>query len=192
MKRTVQKWPRAILFATFGVVLSSGGCGAEAEPTAITFANPQALVVGCANPPQDLEAEMWISGFQESCPLDVDVNAGTTTGDCVVTTGRSRTLTVDWFVTRGQTRVLLAQVQRTFDLTAVTEASLDSTISDADVEVLECRLMVNDQRDGEPTQSFNGVDAAVCDLDGDCGGVLDVGCANIGELCAGADPLLAN
>lgn len=168
----------------------ASACGpAPANVSAVAFPLPSALVVGCANPPSDLEAELWVSGFDESCPLDVDVAAGTTEGNCTVTTGRERTLTVDWFVIRDDTRVLLAQARDTVDLTNVTEDTVAFAIADGDVEVLECLDVREDQKDGKETQTFGGQERPVCDLDDDCGGALDVDCSNIGEICANADPL---
>lgn len=188
---TLQRWVAVALFAVGLVVTGAvAACGpANADVAAVAFPMPSALVVGCANPPADLEAELWISGFDDSCPLTVDVDEGTTVGECVVTTGRERTLTVDWYVIRENTRVLLAQARDTVDLTSVTEETVAFDIADGDIEVLECLDVRDDKLDGVDTQTFDGEARPVCDLDNDCGGTFDVGCSNVGEICAGADPL---
>ena len=165
-------------------------CGGEVQPGVVSLPLPQALQVSCATAPVDLSAQLWVSGRDAPCTLSVDQVAGTTSGQCDVAAGRERTLTVDWYVERDGTRVLLAQARQTIDLAGATDAEQNVNIAEGDITVTDCLDVRDDKVDGVDTQRFDGVDVPVCDLDDSCGGALAADCSNLGELCAGEDPLL--
>ena len=98
-------------------------------------------------------------------------------------------LTVDWFVERGGTRVLLAQARTLIDLAGATEVEQQVTFTADDITTTDCLDVRQDAFDGTQTQRFAGDDVPVCDLDNSCGGTLDASCSNLGEICAGTDPL---
>jgi hypothetical protein len=160
---------------------SLASCAPSSAPSTVAFANPRALT-DCANVPADLQARLWISGSDEPCFLDVDVDAGTTSGDCTTAPGIERRFTVDWFVDVGGREVLLAQAQKDLDLSR--QAERDVTLAGADDDVVTdgCQDMSVDSFEGSDTVDVDGEDVPVCDLDGD-------GSANIVEVCAGDDPL---
>lgn len=169
-------------------------CAPEAAPALAEVALPLALPVACDAPPGDLTAVLWQAGTRAPAPLEVDFAAGETRGEVAITTGAVRRLVVDWFVERphaGESvRVLLAQYVAELDLTAPEDARVGLEIDPADIEVAACRDVRFDLgREGSETQPFAGVPRPVCDLDDSCEGVLDPACANLGEVCAGEDPL---
>lgn len=190
------------IFVLLGGWLFCFACAGEAEPEEETveahwrLATPRALVVDCDSRPSDLEAELWVSGYQEACPMVVDMENGITTGTCTVAPGRVRTLTLDWFVMRdkpsggGQVRVLLAQAQDELDLQDATEAQVTWTVAEEDIDTVNCLDMRDDSANGSEVVLFEGDSQPVCDLDDSCDGVLTVACSNLGEICNGADPLV--
>lgn len=172
-------------------LLFAAGCGPGAPGAlddGVAFSLPQALV-DCAAPPAGLDARMWVSGSAVPCDLEVSLDDGATTGACVVTPGRVRTLTIDWFAPseRG-IDIVLAQAKKDIDLAQAEAASVALNIHPEDVATGNCRDMSNDQLEGALTVSFGGADVPVCDLDASCVDPLDPACSNLGELCAGADP----
>jgi hypothetical protein len=158
---------------------------------------PNALALDCAAPPADLSAELWVSGNRDSCPMDVDLSAETTSGSCTVAPGRVRTVTLDWFVTRTAPggvlpmRVLLAQAQGQIDLQDVSESEVTWSVTEDDIRLTQCLDMTEDPAGGASTVAFDGESRPVCDLNGSCGGVEAAACSNLGELCNGGDPLAA-
>lgn len=179
---------------SFALPLVVGGalsCGGEEAPEAraplsLSFALP----IECAAAPDDLEAVAWVSGTREPTPLAVDVDADSTSGSLRVTTGAERRIVIDWFVERAGTRVLLAQAVETLDLTRPEAETLVLEVSPSDVEVAACNDVRDDlARVGSATTTFEGGERPACDLDASCGASVDVSCANLGELCAGQDPL---
>ncbi len=161
------------------------GPGLDA-PLALSFALP----VACAQPPADLEAVAWVSGSRDPVPLEVDLAEGTTSGTLRVTTGAERRIVLDWFVERAGTRVLLGQAVTSLDLTAPEAESIVVEIAPSDVEVAACRDVTGDvTRVGSATTTFEGEQRPTCDLDDSCAGGLEAVCSNLGELCAGEDPL---
>jgi hypothetical protein len=172
-----------------------GACGVEDDGTELAPMTLEfALPVDCAAPPADLEAVAWISGNQDPEPLQVDVDAGTTTGQLQVTRGLERRVVIDWFVTRafggGDVRVVLGQARERLDLTEPTVTQVPLEIAPEDVDVTDCVDVTGDtSRQGVETVSFDGADRPVCDLDDSCAGSLAPECANVGEICAGEDPL---
>lgn len=182
--------------ALFLVALASAACGGppEGDVGLTALGLPFALPVDCAQEPADLSAEAWVSGFREPTPLDVDLAAGTTSGEIDDVTVGDRTLVIDWYVERdlggAPVRVLLAQAESPLDLTAPETGSVEVTIAPDDVNVTECRDVRGDPTlAGSPTQTVGGVERPACDLDDSCAGSPAPECANLGELCAGADPL---
>lgn len=177
-----------ILHAWLGLV----GC-APATPDGAVLSLPRALVA-CAQPPANLAARMWVSGKDEPCPLDVDLAAGTTSGNCDVIPGRERVITVDWLVPEDSApEIVLAQAQQKIDLREAADADVDVTLANDDVRTADCRDMRDDQLDGAPTVTVGEREVPVCDLDDSCAGSAnpaDPACSNLGELCAGHDPLV--
>lgn len=177
-------------------LLVLGACGDDSEPAGLArFALPFALPVDCAALPADLEAEAWVSGSRASTALEVSVAEGTTTGRLRVTTGAERLVVVDWFVRRPgpdgeDVRVLLAQAARQVDLRGADD-DVALAFEDDDVDVTDCRDVTGDvSRVGSDTQLFAGEQRPVCDLDESCAGAPAVDCSNLGELCAGEEPLV--
>lgn len=174
--------------ALVGTTTSCGG--EEALDLSAPLTLPFALPVECASPPADLEAEVWVSGSRAPTPLAVNVAANTTSGTVRVTTGTERRIVIDWFVEREGTRVLLAQAAKTLDLTRPETDTIVLEISPSDVNVTTCVDVRDDlTRVGSPTTEYAGEARPVCDLDESCGGSLEPGCSNLGEVCAGGDPL---
>jgi hypothetical protein len=176
------------LFAFIVVVTS----GCAADPGVVTVPAPRALVA-CEQRPADLAAELWVSGSDEPCGLDVD-DAGAAAGACDVTPGTVRVLTLDWFVTRpfdgDDVRVLLAQARGELDLTRARSADATFTVSPDDVVYSRCLDMREDSFQGSPTTTFDGEERPPCDLDDSCpADSEEVTCANVGEVCEGEDPL---
>jgi hypothetical protein len=170
-------------------------CGVEPDvgleaPVSVAFPLP----VDCATVPTGVEAVLWISGSSAPETLDVDPATLAASGNVTFTTGTERTIVLDWF-TRGtgpdgEVRVLLAQATRTLDLTDPVNAPPDGSFAAEDIEVASCVDVRDDTtRAGSPTVVFGGQDRPVCDLDDSCGGSLGPDCSNLGELCAGTDPL---
>lgn len=182
-----------LVAATVALVgVFAAGCGAPA-PDAVALPLPRALTVDCAAPPEDMQAALWVSGQDAPCPLDVDLSAGTAGGACAVTPGRVRRLTLDYFVERpvvgGTLRIVLAQAQREIDLAAPEAQEVEARFSEEDVRVTGCLDMSADSFEGRALVRFDGADRPVCDLDASCGGDEQPACANLGEVCAGGDPL---
>ena len=155
-------------------------CGPSSSSPSLQFRTPQALIA-CAAPPADLQARLWVSGSAEFCPLDVDLEAGTTTGSCEATPGIVRRFTLDWFIDVGGREIVLAQAQRDVDLAGQQQA-VELQFAPADVDNVECFDMSVNSFEGSPVVDVDGVDQAVCDLDAD-------GADNLTELCGGQDPL---
>lgn len=179
---------RPLLLALVALVASCGGVEDvdAGAPLTLSFALP----IECAAPPADLQAVAWVSGTRAPAPLAVDVDADTTSGTVRVTTGAERRIVVDWFVEREGTRVLLAQAVKTLDLTQPEAETFVLDISPSDVNVTTCQDVRDDlTRVGSATTTFAGEQRPACDLDASCGATPDASCANLGELCAGADPL---
>lgn len=173
----------AVVVVACGPVLDDGSATA---PLSLSFALP----IECASPPADLEAVAWVSGSREPTPLEVDVAAGTTTGTLRVTTGAERRIVVDWFVEREGARVLLGQAADTLDLTEPEAETVILEISPSEVQVSDCVDVTSDvSRVGSPTTAFDGEQRPPCDLDESCQGADEAACSNLGELCAGGDPL---
>jgi hypothetical protein len=154
-------------------------CGPAPVGAGLVVATPQGLV-DCASPPGgDLQARLWVSGHSAPCALEID--GDTATGDCVVTPGLERRVTIDWFIDRGGVVILLAQASRDVDLTRAT-ADVDLSFSDNDYVTTGCLDMSVDSFAGSPTVEVFNVQQPVCDLDDD-------GESNVVEVCAGTDPL---
>jgi len=167
------------------------GCGqdtSDVQAAPVEFGLPLGLLVECANVPSDLEAELWVSGVADPCALTVDVAGESTSGTCTIPAGRDRTVSVDWFVMRDGTRVLLAQARERLQL-ADAEADMEWRIGADDIEPRLCLDLRDDQLNGSETQLFDGEERLVCDLDASCTDGLEIACSNLGEVCAGEDPL---
>lgn len=176
--------------STSMVAIAVTACAPAPEVALVSFPAPQALV-SCAALPDDLDAELWVSGNDEACDLEPG-DDGSVSGSCEnFVAGRAvRTVTLDWFIVRGGVRVLLAQAQKEVDLTAVSSGEQTVAFTEDDIRVRGCFDMRDDQLDGSPTMLVNGAQRLVCDLDEDCPADLAVtDCSNLGEVCAGADPL---
>lgn len=179
-------WPALALVA---LAASCGGLD-DGLDVGAPMALPFALPVACDAPPTDLQAVAWVSGTRAPFPLAVDVSANTTSGVVRVTTGAERRIVVDWFVERDGTRIMLAQAVKTLDLMRPEAETLVLDISPSDVNVASCQDVRDDlTRVGSPTTRFDGEPRPTCDLDASCAGAPDESCANLGELCAGTDPL---
>ncbi len=146
----------------------------------MSFQTPRALTA-CAAPPANLQARLWISGTGVPCPLDVDVDAGTTSGSCETAPGIERRFTLDWFIDEGGREIVLAQAQQDVDLGAQADAAITLSVKDEDIVVDGCLDMSKDAFTGSDTVDVDGEAVPVCDLDGD-------GSANIVEVCDGSDP----
>jgi hypothetical protein len=146
----------------------------------VVLALPQALS-GCAQASQ-VQARLWISGLDAPCFLAVDVDAGTTSGECKTPPGLKRHVTLDWFVDVGGREIVLAQASDDVDLTQAAAAEVSLSFDDGDVTTTACRDMSVDKLRGSETVDVDGVARPVCDLDDD-------GVANLDEFCAGGDPL---
>ena len=172
------------------------GCGPPPGSAQVfSFATPRALTVECANPPADLDAELWISGNREACPMTVDQVAGTTTGSCEVAPGRVRTATLDWFVgrpspQRESVRVLLAQAQQEIDVTDPDGGTVTLRVNDEDIVIEDCLDVRDDPAAGVDTVRLGEQLVPVCDLDRSCAQDAAPACTNIGEVCAGTDPFV--
>lgn len=168
----------------FGPLLSlalTAACADSAPSSStLTFAVPRALTVDCAQPPA-LQARLWISGSSDPCFLEVDLDAGTTTGDCEVVPGIERRFTVDWFIDDAGREVVLAQAQKELDLGGATEAKFVLSIAEDDIVNSGCKDMSVDSFAGADTVTVDGRAVPVCDLDADDE-------ANIVEVCGGGDP----
>jgi hypothetical protein len=191
--RSKSGWQNARLVVATALLTAMSmvaGCGAEHDPalTPLTLAFPQALLTDCASPPSDLAAELWVSGVNESCALDVDVTTQSVTGVCTIPAGRDRTVTLDYFVERQGIRVLLAQARERLSL-ANAEAEMDWTVSEDDIDPLNCLDVTEDQLNGSDIQVIGGNARPVCDLDDSCQGTPATDCSNLGEICAGQNPL---
>lgn len=188
-------------------VVDSSGAASFSWPT------PQFLSVDCPNFPAsvELQAQLWISGSDVPCPLSVDLDTGITSGTCNIPVGRERLLTLDWFVqwpienpdnqnNAGNdgadpilVPVVLAQVQTTLDLSdiaTVVATPPSVNIDDADIRTTNCRDMRADSSEGETQIRINGALRSVCDLNDSCDGAENGTCNNVGDLCAGRDPVL--
>jgi hypothetical protein len=160
-------------------LLSGGACGPAPVASGLTVARPQALI-DCASPPGEaLQARLWVSGHEAPCALGVDDTGAS--GDCVVTPGIERRVTIDWFVDRGGVIIVLAQARTDVDLAGAT-GDVAITFTDADYVTEGCFDMSVDAFAGSPTVEVFGLPQPVCDLDGDNE-------SNVVELCAGRDPL---
>ncbi len=156
------------------------GCGPRSTPPTLVFPTPQALS-SCAQPPADLQARLWISGSRDPCFLEVDVDAGTTAGECETAPGIERRFTLDWFVDVGGREIVLAQAQQDVDLSGEQD-DVALSFADDDVVVEDCLDMSVDSFEGSEVVDVDGAERPVCDLDDD-------GTDNLVELCAGSDPL---
>lgn len=182
------------LLSTFALVALAAvmGCGPEEPPVGVVaFPAPQALD-SCANQPT-LLAQMWVSGNQDPCTLDVAAD-GSASGSCQVQARAERTLTVDWYVDStfngSPVRVLMAQAQRTVDLREPESDTLDLAIAADDIVVRGCVDVTGDDKvTGLSEIAFNGATVGPCDLDASCSDPADEACSNLGEVCAGGDAL---
>lgn len=170
------------------------GCGAAPDVALSEVQLPFALPVACGEVPADLQAVLWQAGSRQPTPLEIDLDEGTTSGRVEVTTGEVRHLVVDWHVEReveGETvRVLLAQFATDLDLTRPESAEVALDIAPEDIDVTTCRDVRFDlTREGSETQLFLGDERPACDLDESCALGLEPECTNLGEVCAGLDPL---
>lgn len=198
-----QTWSRLTLRAALGLMVAAApSCGPEgddAPPMSVALATPQALQVECDNRPDDLQAELTITGNVNPCPLTVDLEAGTTTGTCPTSRGFVRTLTLDWFVLRtgpnGEAvRVVLAQARGELDFTGEAETpamfapaepeTATWSIGADDITVSSCVDVSEDQVNGSSTVEFQGASVPVCDLDDSCAAGTEPDCTNLGQLCA--------
>lgn len=161
------------------VMLSVGIACGPAPSSTLRFRTPQALSA-CAQPPADVQARLWISGSAAPCPLEVDVDEGTTSGACDAAPGIERRFTVDWFLDVGGREIVLAQSQQDVDLSAGSDVTL--ALSDEDVVVADCKDMSVDSFAGAESVDVDGVQRPVCDLDAD-------GDDNLAEVCSGGEPL---
>jgi hypothetical protein len=180
---------RALIFSLPIACALASACGPDADAgAALTFSLPQALL-SCASVPE-LSARMWVSGSSDPCALDVDVQAGTTSGTCDVTPGTERTLTLDWTTVVDHAgedfTLLLAQARGTLDLSTPKEKAT-FTVGEDDVVTTACRDMRTDTLEGAEVIDVDGVEVPPCDVDESCDGD-DGACTNLGELCASADP----
>jgi hypothetical protein len=171
----------------------SVGCGpVEPEVSLVEFPAPQALD-SCASPPT-LLAQLWSSSDPDPCTLDVAAD-GSASGSCLVVARAERTLTVDWYVNStfgGEpVRVLMAQAKQVADLREPESDTYELTIGPDDIVVRGCVDVTGDDKVNGLTEiPFNGGMVAPCDLDASCGTDLtDEACSNLGEVCAGGDPL---
>lgn len=168
-------------FALLLPVVASAACGdAPAAPSTLSLPTPQALST-CDGADAALQARLWVSGFVEPFSLDVDLIAGTTSGDVRVPPGISRRFTIDWFIERDGGTVLLAQASRDYDLSETTAAAVTLTFDEGDVSTTNCRAIVDGTKNGTSTVDDGGVARPACDLDDD-------GAPNLDEVCAGGDP----
>lgn len=161
------------------LALCAAGCGPAPSSPSLVFRNPQALAA-CAQPPDELLARLWISGSNVPCFLDVDVAAGTTSGECEAAPGIERRFTLDWYVDVAGLEVVLAQAQQDVDL-AGKQGGITLAFVDDDVSVVACLDMSVDSFEGSPVVDVDGADRPVCDLDDD-------GADNLAEVCNGDDP----
>jgi hypothetical protein len=161
------------------LMLFAASCADETPVSAVSMPAPRALT-RCNQVPANLRAELWTSGVDEPCALEVDLVAGTTTGTCdAVPTGTTRVFTVDWFVLDAGVRVVLAQASQSIDLRNAQEATA-LRITDDDIITTDCVDATVDNAAGlRPANVvINGTARPVCDLDDD-------GTANILEVCSG-------
>lgn len=176
--------------ATLGGLLSAGACE-PAPPTLAAFRLRLPLPAVCAVAPDDLTAEAFVSGYEDARPLDVDPTTGETTGTFEVAAGIDRRLVIDWIVTRGGTRIVVAQARSDLALRAPEGDELAVSLATSDIKTTDCRDVTGDLgRIGVAFVNVDGEERAVCDLDGDCGDPLKEECSNLGELCVGSDPLV--
>jgi hypothetical protein len=169
---------RLLLLVPLGLM----SCGeATASTSTLTFATPRALTVDCAQPPATLQARLWVSGSSDPCFLEVDVAAGSTSGDCEVAPGIKRRFTIDWFIDDAGREVVLAQAQTELDLSRATKATAILTLAEDDIVNVGCKDMSVDSFAGADTVTVDGRAVPVCDVDADNE-------ANIVEVCAGGDP----
>jgi hypothetical protein len=177
MSRVGSALRHAAIVAAF---VTMSACGpAPALHGGLSVSTPRALI-DCATPPGGaLQARLWVSGHEAPCALDVDDDGAS--GDCVVTPGIERRVTIDWFVDRGGIVIVLAQASIDVDLTRVA-ADVDVNFSDRDYITAGCLDMSVDSFAGSPTVEVFNTPQLVCDLDGDAE-------SNVVELCAGRDPL---
>ena len=177
---------RRALSALLTCAAAALGCADDDVVTQLSITTPRALLA-CAVVPADLQARMWISGSKVPCGLQVDVEAGTTTGSCDTRPGLVRTLTLDWFVPRADIDLLLAQARVDVDLTQAAQAEAQVVIADEDIVTSGCLDATLDQLDGAPTIFVAGAEVPVCDVDNSCE-TASGPCGNLEELCAASDP----
>jgi hypothetical protein len=152
-------------------LLSVVSCSApEAQ---LVVSTPQALL-DCAELPA-LRAELMVSGVAEPCTLEVDLGAGTTSGDCDIPTGLTRTIVIDWLVDVDNVRVVVAQVRKELD---VTTAGAETTLVFVDDDIITQQCT---DRNGGQTQVVGNASFPICDLDDD-------GTSNVVEVCGGLSP----
>jgi hypothetical protein len=165
------------------LLLGPGGCGDASNPPSTTsMSTPQALR-GCDGVAEALQARLWVSGFADPFALDVDEQAGTTSGEVRVPPGIVRRFTFDWFIEREGRVILLAQARDELDLSSPSSETATLTMADEDLSTTSCDDMSADSFNGAATIDVDGTDRPVCDLDDD-------GASNLAEVCAGDDPLV--
>lgn len=163
-----------------------------AEPATVAFANPQALQVDCPSAPGNLSARLWVSGYDEPFPLELDLGAGTTTGSVDIAPGVVRKLTLDWFVPLGRSDevdLVLAQAQGELSLIDNVQSTAELSLTEDAIVDTGCKDMRQDSFAGSATLRLDGSDVPVCDLDNSCAGGDPATCTNLLETCAGSDPL---
>ncbi len=171
--------PASVMTASLLALTTTSACGPAPAVQSLTVATPQALI-DCATPPGDaLQARLWVSGHAAPCALELD--GATATGDCVVTPGIERRVTIDWFIDRGGVVIVLAQAAKDVDLTRP-ETDVAIAFVDSDYIIEGCLDMSVDSFAGSPTVEVFNTPQPVCDLDGDAEN-------NVVEICAGRDPL---
>jgi hypothetical protein len=172
-----RSWAVALAF-----VVAAAGCGDdEHAPASLSLPTPQALTT-CATSDVALQSRLWVSGFNESFALDVDLIGGTTSGTVRVPPGIARRFTIDWFIDADGRTVLLAQASRELDLSKTTDDAVELTFADDDLTTTTCRAIDDGTTNGSTTVDVDGDARPVCDLDDD-------GTPNVDEVCAGLDPL---
>jgi len=175
--------------ATLSLGFIALSCGEEADPFALglSVAMPQQLQ--CANLPADLRAQVWQSGTEEPTELVVDPENFTTSGSVAIRSGTRRNVVIDWYIIREDVRIVLAQVRASMDLTNPASDTIEFNFDADDISIDRCIDVSRDlPREGLPV-SVNNVEVPMCDLDNSCEGTPDISCSNLGEVCAGSDPL---
>lgn len=171
---------------SLGLLVAASACAPPAV-SSITLATPE--VVACDNAPSEVRARAWQSGLAEPTALEV-ADDGTTSGSLTVRTGLVRQIVVDWLVVVDDTEVLIGQARGSVDLTAPEEDTATLSFGEEDVTVT---AMVDVEGDlsltGAATVERGDAIVPVADLNASCEGEVEVDCSNLGDICAGRNPL---